>query len=76
MSKAEIEREIADSLPDRPFLTAAEYAEAIGVPEQSLANQRLRRVGPPFVRLQRSVRYPRGPLIKYLAERAVTTSTD
>ena len=51
------------------LLPPPRVAERLGVPETTLTDWRLRRRGPPFVKVQRLVRYPSLLLDQWLASR-------
>lgn len=57
---------------ERDLMTPDEAAEQFGVSAKTLANQRSRRVGPPYVKLSGGiVRYSRKAVRQWLAERTV-----
>lgn len=56
--------------PRGRLLTAAEVAEFLGVPVNSLKMWRYRRTGPPWLKVGRHVRYRRGDLERWLDRRA------
>lgn len=53
-------------------MTAEELAPVLGVTIGALANDRYRRVGIPFVRIGRRVRYLRADVIRYLIANRTT----
>ena len=68
--------EMVESLvPQKPFLVRGELAELLDMQVQTLANLATDRKGPSFVRLGRSVRYPRPAVIAWLMQNAAAIPT-
>ena len=59
--------DIADDL----LLTPKAVAEKFGMNELTLANLRSQRRGPAFIRIGRSIRYPRSAIREFLTKRLV-----
>jgi hypothetical protein len=55
------------------LLTERDAADLLKVSTRTLQAWRCDRVGPPFIRVGRSIRYRRGELLVWLASRAVRT---
>jgi excisionase family DNA binding protein len=53
------------------LLTTDDAAALLGVPSRTVEDWRLRRMGPPYVRLGRHVRYRREDLVAWLEENTV-----
>lgn len=66
---------LLDLDPSR-LLTPTEAAEALGVKPQTLATWRCRRIGPGYVKLNRTVRYSAGDLTRYLRDRQIEHSEE
>ena len=62
--------------PDGPPLTDWELEELTGRPKRSWEADRYRGGGPPFAKIGRYVRYPRRPLLAWLAARVRTSTSD
>jgi hypothetical protein len=58
------------------LLRPAEAASLLALSVRTLEGLRLRGGGPPFVRLQRSVRYRRGDLIDWVLNRRIKSTAD
>ena len=54
------------------YFTEREMAAFIGCKLQSLRNQRSRGQGPPFTKIGRAVKYPKGKALEYFAAKTVT----
>jgi len=63
------QRNAKSPVPLGELLPPAVAAARLGVPEATLADWRFRRKGPPYVKVQRLVRYPQGLLDQWLAAR-------
>lgn len=50
------------------FLTQAEVARVLGVPERTLEGWRLTRAGPPWLKLGRHVKYDRDEVLSWAPE--------
>lgn len=55
------------------YLKTNEVAKLLDIQPQTLAIWRLRKQGPPFVKLGRSVRYPESALQQWLKSQTVAT---
>ncbi|XDZ68971.1 helix-turn-helix domain-containing protein [Alphaproteobacteria bacterium LSUCC0226] len=56
------------------YLTPKQAAEFLGVSIHTLQNQRVQRVGPPFIKIRnRLIRYKLADLIAYLEKNRVVT---
>jgi predicted site-specific integrase-resolvase len=58
----------------RLYLTDRELIEVLGVSRSTLARWRHDGIGPPWVRLEGTVRYPKEDLDRYIAERTTKVS--
>lgn len=58
------------------LLTPDEVATELKLAPQTLANLRHKGGGPPFVKVGRTVRYPRAALAEWLADRTFTRTHD
>ena len=56
---------------ENTLLTTHQAAEMLGTTERTLRTYRFDNVGPPYVKLGRSIRYSRDALINYIDERTV-----
>ena len=61
---------------DDELLPAALTAKALGVSESWLAKARLRGDGPRYVKIGRSVRYPRTYIREYLRARTMNSTSE
>jgi hypothetical protein len=57
--------------PDENLATPEEVAEAMTVTVDNLAQQRYRRIGPPYIRVGNRIRYRWADIEQYLAARTV-----
>jgi hypothetical protein len=62
---------IRDDAPtvDLEFLTPKETAAFLRMSESWLAKARMRKNGPPFIEIGRSIRYSKGALLRWLKSR-------
>lgn len=61
------DRQVVPVAPDAVLLDAPAVARMLSLSLQTLANQRSARVGLPFVRVGRSIRYRREDVERYIA---------
>ncbi len=57
------------------LLRPDELSELLGVPVGTLANWRSARTGPPFAKVGRHVRYRKGDVDEWIADRVFVTET-
>ena len=60
----------------KTLFTPKEAAEHLGIPEATLAQWRSQRRGPPYVKLERLVRYRSSDLEAYIGKQLVETEVD
>jgi excisionase family DNA binding protein len=64
-----IREELAALMPLEPIMAPSEAAAYLGVSIQTLAGWRTNGVGPKYIKVGASVRYPASELHKYMQER-------
>lgn len=62
-------------LPE-PLLTPAQTGKLLGVSDSWLAKARLRGDGPRYVKIGRSVRYPRSYVLDYVRQRTRSSTSE
>jgi len=56
------------------LLEASEVASIIGIKKETLRSWRAKRVGPPFIKIQKTIRYDEDDLYEYLNNKAKGTT--
>jgi predicted DNA-binding transcriptional regulator AlpA len=64
------------SLLPEPLLTSAQTGKLLGVSDSWLAKARLRGDGPRYVKIGRSVRYPRSYVLEYVRLRTRSSTSE